>query len=190
MSRLITYFRKLGYIDNSNDKIIEFGLHRLNHMILDLLFTFVCAWIMGNPFTGLLFEIAYTLIRVYAGGYHAATERLCMYLTYFSTLLSILLIFFLPVPIFIMHLMLLIISMVIIILSPVESANKPLAPQEKKYYYHKCMGILLIEILLYLFLIWNHYTIYAKTICIALLLVAAGQLAEVISCTRNPGKDD
>lgn len=176
ISKIVEVFRKAGLVDDSNDRIITVGLQRLISTVMDFLFAMVCSLIMGNIFVGIFFEICYGALRIYAGGYHASNEKVCKYLTYISTLGSILIIFLVPFKENIMHWIMLISIGMIVFLAPMESENKPLSKTEKKIYYMHCIGIAVVEVILYTIFIYFKISLYANTILISILLVVIGML--------------
>lgn len=69
--------QKQGYVDTSNDKIILLGLQRTKALIEDMIFAIVLGFFLGNAFAGLLFEISFNVNRMYTGGYHAGSRKMC-----------------------------------------------------------------------------------------------------------------
>lgn len=180
LNKLLKHFSELGYVDESNDKIVSLGLRRLGNTLMDFLFSLVCALFMGKVSVGIVFEIFYAAIRVYAGGYHASSEKICKYLTYCSTLVSMLIIFYLPIKIDIIHIILIICLVVIAVIAPVENENKPLNRKERKVYYQKCIGIAILEVLFYFLMVYIKNFLYARAICMAMVLVVTGLIVEII----------
>ena len=82
-------YQSAGLVNESNKEIIEYGLVKIYNTVIMWIFTIVCAWILGDFLVGVLFELSYMLLRRYAGGYHAKTEKLCLLFTYLSTLICI-----------------------------------------------------------------------------------------------------
>lgn len=183
-SKLIDHLRVQGYVDDTNDKIVAIGLKRLGSLLCDLVFVLLLGLLLGDPFAGLLFELSYSIIRIYAGGYHAPTERICIWLTYISTFLCIVFIFYLPLIPIAMHTLLGLSFMTMLLFSPVENANKPLSTREKKVYRKKCLFLMLFEVLLYLVLVLFHSWVYARAICFALTITAFGQIADCLQRRR------
>lgn len=180
MSKLAAHLREQGYINDTNDKIISTGLKRLKNLLIDIIFSLLIGLLLGDPLAGLLFELSYSIIRIYAGGYHASTERICIWLTYISTLLCIVLIFYLPLIPTAMHILLGMSIVVLVLLSPVENANKPLGTREKKVYRQKCLFLMLLEVLLYFVFVLVHASLYAKAVCFALAMIALGQIVDCL----------
>lgn len=66
--RILEWLYRLGYVNESNDKIIELGLHRMKSTFISVVFSLIVSWLMGDIIVGLLFELTYIPIRIYAGG--------------------------------------------------------------------------------------------------------------------------
>lgn len=181
MSKLISHFRSQGIVNDSNDKIVELGLQRLKIMMLDIFFALLLGFLLGDLLVGMLFELSYSILRIYAGGFHAPTKGICTWLTYITTFTCILLIFLMPLSSVVMHILFAGSILIILLLSPVESNNKPLSNREKQVYRHKSIAIAAIEAAIYLVLHYNSAFLYAKTIFFALCLVAIGQIADIVS---------
>lgn len=176
MDKLMKAFSDLGYVDETNDKIVSFGLKQLCTLLKDILFATAVAFVMGKMSAGIIFEVAYIPVRVYAGGAHASNERLCKYLTYGSIVVCMACIFYLPVKLEILHFILVVSVGTVFITAPVESKNKPLNAKERTVFYQRCIGITILEMISYCLLIYAGNFFYAKVICIALVLVAVGLL--------------
>lgn len=69
MDQIIQLFCKLGYVNESNNKIVMLGLQRIKNLAADILIVSLVSWIMGNVFIGIIFEIIYIPLRIYAGGF-------------------------------------------------------------------------------------------------------------------------
>lgn len=180
MSKLLSILQTQGFVDASNDKIVELGLERLKTILLDVLFSLIVSFLFGNLVVGIIFELSYCILRVYAGGYHAPTKLICIWSSYISMFLFLILIFFLPLEGIAMHMLLCAAMLSIILFSPVESKNKPLSNREKQVYRRNSLLIATAELAVYLVLFYHNTVLYAKTICLAMCLVAIGQLADVI----------
>lgn len=176
--KIIEVFRNAGLVNSENDKIILLGVRRIGGALTDLFIAMLWSLIWGDVFVGILFEVCYSVLRIYAGGYHASSERICKYLTYASTLISILIIFKAGIDGYVMHCLVAALVCLIVWNAPVENKNKPLSEKEKKIYKRYCIVISFIEMGLYLIFILINMTVYARTVCIAILLVAIGVIVE------------
>lgn len=168
-------------VNEHNDQIVLLGLRRLISTIADFGFAILCSVLLGNVVVGLIFEIAYMILRIYAGGYHADNERICMYMTYTSTLISILCIFYLLLPNQLIHLIIFISAIILIMTVPVEHENKRLNNKEKQIYRKNALCILFLEVVFYCMFMVLKQKLYAKSICMAVVLVSVGILAALFS---------
>ena len=176
LTRVIALLEKDGLVNDSNREIITFGIIKIISTSVMLLFTVCVSLLMGDFLVGILFELCFIMLRRYAGGYHAETQRKCLIMTYLSTLLCVAIIFFLPVnPIF-QEIMVALFNICIILKAPVESKNKPLNAVEKKVYKRKAIVISLFLSMLFECFIVIKTPIYSKTIFVVFLLVFLGML--------------
>ena len=173
---LLEQLKKHGYINSSNDNIVALGLKRIGNVLIDIVMACFCAWFWGDILVGIFFEAGFYLLRVYAGGAHATTEKMCKYLTFGSTILSIILVFFLPAERYILHGIFIFSVVLVTVLAPVESCNKPLTEREKSVYYRRCLYILAFEIAIYVLSYNLGLVLYARAICYSLVVVTIGML--------------
>lgn len=173
-NRIIELFSNAGLINSENDQIVLLGVRRICGALTDLFIATVWSLILGDIFVGILFEISYSVLRIYAGGYHASSAKMCKWLTYISTLISILIVFMVNVDGIILHSLVLLFICLIGFHAPVENENKPLSKMEKKVYKRKCIAISLSELGLYAIFTVMGLVVYARTICIAIIMVAIG----------------
>ena len=137
IKRILDWLYAQGYVNESNNKIIELGLQRMKSTFTSIIFSAIVSWLMGDVIVGLLFELTYIPIRIYAGGYHASSKRRCECLSYGSLLLCMILIFYVPMKMEIIHVLLVFSGGIILLQSPIESSNKRLNSVEKKVYRRK-----------------------------------------------------
>lgn len=173
-NKIIEMFRNAGLINSENDQIVLLGVRRICGALTDLFIAAAWSLMLGNIFVGILFEICYSILRIYAGGYHASSARVCKWLTYTSTLTSILIVFKVDISGVILHSLVVLFVCLIGFNAPVENENKPLNELEKKVYKRKCIAISLGEIGLYTFFEIMGLVVYARTVCIAIIMVAIG----------------
>lgn len=174
IKRILDWLYAQGYVNESNDKIIELGLQRMKSTFTSITFSAIVSWLMGDVIVGLLFELTYIPIRIYAGGYHVSSKRRCECLSYGSLLLCMILIFYVPMKVEVMHVLLLFFGIVIYLFAPVESVNKRLNSVEKKVFRRKSIMYLMIALFIYVLLLRKDKTLYLKTIMYSVCLVAVG----------------
>lgn len=172
--KILEWLYKLGYVNESKDKIIELGLQRMKSTFTSIAFSAIVSWLMGDVIVGLLFELTYIPIRIYAGGYHASSKRRCECLSYGSLLLCMILIFYVPMKVEIMHVLLIFSGGIILLLSPIESPNKRLNSVEKNVYRRKSIIYLVIAVFVYVLMVRMNKMLYAKTVMYSMGLIALG----------------
>ena len=74
---------RFGYVTSSNYKIIESGVKRVIHLIEDFSLVLIVGFLMKSVVAGIIMEIVYFPLRIYAGGYHASREVVCKILREF-----------------------------------------------------------------------------------------------------------
>ena len=153
IDRLVNYFRSLGLVDDSNDKIIKYGLRRVCLFLTDFAIILLLSYLLGNIWVGILFELAYSLLRIYAGGFHASKETYCFVLSYSSIIISLCLINYMHISTFLMFIAC--ITMFI--------------------YRRNTIIILIAELGALFYFNWSHQLLFAKSILAAILLVGLAQ---------------
>lgn len=165
-------------IDSGDTELYVYGFFLLISKVLYLCVTLITSTILDLPIAGLVFYISFQLLRGYAGGVHAKTEKSCTILTSLAIIGSVVLIKILLsweswiIP----ALMLVGASICIFALSPLDTAEKPLNKFEQKQYGGITRLILcgcLLGILLAWHLDWEKiaYAITVSIILESLLLV-------------------
>ncbi len=174
IKRILDWLYAQGYVNESNNKIIELGLQRMKSTFTSIIFSAIVSWLMGDVIVGLLFELTYIPIRIYAGGYHASSKRRCECLSYGSLLLCMILIFYVPMKMEIIHVLLVFSGGIILLQSPIESSNKRLNSVEKKVYRRKSIMYLVIAVFVYVLMVRMDKMLYAKTVMYSMGLIALG----------------
>ena len=175
IDRLVNYFRSLGLVDDSNDKIIKYGLRRVCLFLTDFAIILLLSYLLGNIWVGILFELAYSLLRIYAGGFHASKETYCFVLSYSSIIISLCLINYMHISTFLMFIACITMFISIVLLSPIEHKNKPLCKKERIIYRRNTIIILIAELGALFYFKWSHQLLFAKSILAAILLVGLAQ---------------
>lgn len=185
IKRILDWLYVQGYVNEANDKIIELGLKRINSTFASLTFSAIVSWLMGDVIIGLFFELTYIPIRIYAGGYHASSKIRCECLSYGSLLLCIMLIFYVPLKVEIMHVLLIFSGGIIFLLSPIESPDKRLNSVEKKVYRRKSIIYLVIVVFVYGLMMRIGKVLYAKTVMYSVCLVSIGLIEAIRVANKN-----
>lgn len=172
-------------IDESDRELYLFGMQQFLSAIFGLFSIFIIIMVMGELLNGVLFFAAFSVLRQYAGGYHAETKIGCYFLSIFSvTIILILVKYFVidAVPCMIITVALL---AVIILLSPVEAINKPLDQTERVVYRRRTIVIALSEFVVAVVLVCLGLTKQASSIMFAYGLVVFSLLMGMFSLRRK-----
>lgn len=165
-------------MDESNRKIVLYGVQRIKNLMFDVLIAVLCGLVMKNLMAALLYEAAFIPLRINAGGYHAQSEKMCKLISWGSIVGSLVVIIYLPDLEVLWHVLTALSCTGIVILAPVESKNKPLSMTEKKVFRRRSMIIVIMEGGIYFLLAITGYMLYAKVIGAVIVLVAGGMIAD------------
>lgn len=163
--------------------ICRFGFQQGLAVLLNLLTTICIGAIMGEFWQSVLFMVAYTPLRSFAGGYHAKTSIRCYV---YSILLIITVLFSIKLRLFnnfICIIAFLTSCVIIAILSPVEDFNKPLDYIEIKVYRKRTLVIVSIESMVFIIsylLNWKNVVI-----CITCVFMVMAFILCVGKCKNN-----
>lgn len=80
------------HIDDKDYDIYVYSIFMLLSFLCFVLLSCAFGFLFNCFFESLIFGLSFQFIRKYGGGYHAKTERLCMFLTAFSCVVSIIII--------------------------------------------------------------------------------------------------
>lgn len=157
----------VGAVPLEDKDLYEYGIRQGIILVINLATVVLIGLLMGMVWQSVAFLLAYNPIRSYAGGYHAGTQLTCYLLSIpmiFAVLLGIKLI---PWNDYLFSIVIICAVITVCLLAPVEDANKPLDPLEKKVYGKKARIILAVLIVAAITL-W-----FTDTIQIALSIVMA-----------------
>ena len=134
-------------IDDCNREIYLFGVEQFLTTVLNIITTLVIGIVLGELWQSLLFVLLFMALRTYAGGYHASTPIGCYLLTSSIITIALSVLKYIKINIFVCIGLLIISGVVILILSPVESKNKPLDNIEFIIYRKKAIAIWGIQVI-------------------------------------------
>ncbi|MFZ7121141.1 MAG: accessory gene regulator ArgB-like protein [Eubacteriaceae bacterium] len=150
---IISVSRKIAqYIYNKNDEkktsieVYRYGVEVLLSILLNTVLILSLGWILNIFIEIAIFMLAFGLLRVLAGGYHAKTHLSC-FLIYISTAVpTILLIRYFQMPLFQQLLFIELLSLVSLFLvykfAPVDSKNRPMSHKEIFVYRTRSRGFI------------------------------------------------
>lgn len=139
-------------IPKNEKDLYQYGLSEGITIIQNILYTLLIGILFGHIIETITFLCFYILLRSFAGGYHAETEKSCFWY-------SILLVVIVEIIFTAMHyeqcflkklIVLAIASAIILCFSPLESINKPISESEKRKFKKIIFKVLLIGIVILL----------------------------------------
>lgn len=177
-------------INADDGELYTYGFFIFLSNIFYFLITILIGLIFNVFLESLIFYLTFQLIRIYAGGYHAKTETLCQIYSTISILLSIVLIKLLilyqnNIIEIILSGLTIITFLVILLLSPLDTAEKPINEIEYKYFKKMSILIAVILILILGFSIYKNYVFLFVPISISFLLESILLIAGKIKQMRR-----
>lgn len=125
-----------GSVQECDKGLYQYGIFMLLSWALFFVLTCVFGLLLRVPGESLLFYVTFSLLRSYAGGVHARTEKACTILTALTMVVCVMAIRLLEAfSMEALALFLLAVGVVFVfVLSPLDSVEKPLEPDERKHY--------------------------------------------------------
>lgn len=136
---------KSGLIPSEDFELYAYGFFVILSRLMFLIIAAMLGILFGIVWESILFYIFFSMIRSYAGGIHAPKEWICILFTttlFFICIGSIKFLSLAHLDIF-THSLFLVSIMAILILSPLDTKEKPLNAKEKKLYKKKSYLFLL-----------------------------------------------
>ncbi len=167
--------------ETQKDKeILVFGLTTALEQVLSIIITLVLGFVLGIVFESLLFFIAFSFIRRYAGGYHCEKVVNCYISSIIVIVFALLIIRFTPSEISkIMSIVLLLITTPILLkFSPMSTKCRSIEEVEWKYYRKKTIINLIIEIIVISLLLLVNLRSFAFSICLGFFLTGISVLLQ------------
>ncbi len=192
--RIVNSLCNKAVIEETDKELYAYGFF----VLLSKLFFFIIAIIFGLIFNAVyestVFFLMFSLIRSYAGGIHAPKEWLCTLFTSVSLFFGIALIKSMSVY----HAKYFAFAIIAVsvfftaIFSPLDTPEKPLSKNEKKFFKIKSFIILFFMVFVSLsaFFFSKTRTFYAVTASLLLecILIAAGKIKQRLSIQENDDK--
>ncbi len=132
-------------IDSNDRELYCYGLKQGLTWLFNILTMIAVGVLCGMLWQCIVFISAYIPLRHYAGGYHAKTPIRCYLFSIVLITVVLLVIKYVHWNIFIYGILLLLSILCILVLSPVETANKPLDTLERKEYRKRTYWIVTVE---------------------------------------------
>lgn len=141
-------------IINSEEKdIYSYGFKQGLLLLLNIITMIIIGLFFNMIWQSVIFMVAYSMLRIYAGGYHASTPLRCYLFSVVMILAALLLIKLISWNGFICFIITTVSGVNIFLTAPVEDANKPLDREEKRN-FKKRTNIILIILIVFALLLW------------------------------------
>lgn len=177
--RIVTWMIDSGSIDEKERELYEYAIQSLKLLIMPVFYAVLMGWILQEWRITALFVFIFALVRKFSGGYHAKTELRCTFfslLSIFAGVESVRMI----MPGLGLRIAFFISVLIILMFSPLDSPNKRIDRNEKKYI---CKIVIFIEAIMCV-IVWaienSKYENYMKSIMVANIFVALFQVVQII----------
>ena len=157
------------YNDEDKRSIIEFGISILLAKLLNLVTEIIVGCLFSMPIETIIFLIAFSFLRSYAGGFHSSSSCRCYVSSTVTMITALLLIKYANV--FSLNFIFILFGAILcLIFAPVESQNKPLDMTEKRVYRKRVMIILFLILILLAFSYFLYIDMIFRTLSVVLLI--------------------
>lgn len=136
---------KTQVVENEDYAIYFYGMKQLLQTFVNIGLTILYGILMGELYQSVIYVISFMLIRKYAGGYHCTSQIRCYILTSTVILSALSAIKYCEFSIYLELALFVLSNIVIVLLSPVETSNKPLDDIEKIVYRKRTLIMLGLE---------------------------------------------
>lgn len=92
--RLTSRLGKRGYLPDSEEEIVAYGLFSLLSKLMYAVICLVTGLVFGICVESMIFYAVFLFVKKYGGGFHASTEGRCMIISTAEILLSVCFVFF------------------------------------------------------------------------------------------------
>ena len=147
-SRFISMLIKEGLICNEEREIIIYGLHQILMLSVNIITLILLGFLSDKPIQGLFFLLVFWPLRIYAGGYHAKTEKECFFLSAVIECIIFLCMRFVTFTFLLMFIISFLLIICIAVFAPIENQTKKLDELEYHTYKRKVCCTLCIEFII------------------------------------------
>lgn len=152
-TKIDKYLCNVGIITNSDTELISYGVYLLLGNIASVFFIVLGGLFHKSIIEGLVFLVAFNLVRTKAGGFHLENGNMCFLISMAYLLLIPTLIRKIHVPLFILNSLSLITVVLIAVIAPIDTKNRKLSDKAKKK--------LKLKVIMSLFAVVTLYTIFS-----------------------------
>ena len=159
-------------VNESERELYEYGFFILISNVVYATFTLLIGVILKLFCESIIYYITFSLLRRYAGGFHATSESVCRIITILSIVCSLLIIKLCDTIDLkrIIILLTMVSVLTIYIFCPMDTPDKPLN-REEKYYYKKFSRIILFAVVLVIIMsLFCKIMILSYPCCVGMIL--------------------
>lgn len=142
--KIVNSLINAGAVPSEEKELYGYGIRQGILMVISAATAVLIGVILGMVWQSIIFMLAYSPIRSYAGGYHANTQLTCYLLSIPFMLAALIGIRMIPWNGYLCLIALLCSGVIIGWLAPVEDLNKPLDQREKVVYKRRACAILAV----------------------------------------------
>lgn len=168
--------------------VYEFGLDKLIQVLINFFAVMSLGFIIGIPLEAIAFYLTYSILRVYAGGYHAENPVACFFVS-----IGILIPCLIAIQhyhmwnILIVNYGLLAVSVAtLVIIGPVEHKNKRLDALERVVYCRRMLRNLIISVIGVIVLMMVEYHSFAMAMLCGVILTTVTAVVGNMVLKRDP----
>lgn len=187
--RITNRLLKKQIIEQESVDIYKYGVYQLLTNLMNAITTILLGLVFGEVLISIIFVLAFMVLRIYAGGYHASTAFRCYLLTVGAITLTLLATKYIELPTGAILVLLILSSSTIVMLAPVENRNKGLDNIEQVIYQKRALIVWGIESIcaLVMLLVGAKKLLLCITMsyCISAISLIAGKVDIEIQNGRN-----
>lgn len=165
----------ISFCDTSGDnrEIIEYGIVQGLNALIGISLTLLIGYVLGVFTQSIIFIVALIPLRMYAGGYHADTQKRCAIISILLMLIAIITIRYVNVSSSLSLIIGLIETGILFWIIPIDG-NEKLEDIEKQVYRKRGRRILIIEMIVFIFTRNELNIVFGTVFSIVLFLELCG----------------
>lgn len=171
-----------------NKEILVYGLSSAVELGLNIFSTIIVGAMFGMTIEGIIFLVSFSLLRTYAGGYHARTAGRCYFVSVLVVVAVLLVQRYQMIGTAGYVLLLLVAVPIIWRFTPLEDENKPLDEVETRVYRKKTLYLLALEFAIMIVGYCLTWQSLFQSIALAIVTVAFSLLLGAVKNTLQSRK--
>ncbi len=185
---LTVLIRNQGVKETQRD-IVLFGIEQGIVTALEITLLLITSAILGSVVKGVIILMAFTTIRIYAGGYHAKTQIGCVIRTWIFFVMVILCQNHFDINIYIQEVVVIWNFLILVWICPLENEKRKFVGNQRKTYRKKAIRNQIIWIVILNICVFTNHGIISQCITwgvlMANVLLITGKLEELLEKQRS-----